>query len=144
MSERRSDDDVDHWTVYTEPQGRYRLRHPPDWAVRAGDNETVSIESPTNEAGLTVRLSPIDCRATSAALKERRLNYYFVRERSASVSDQTALTLEFRDTITNEQDYRTLVPSKGGCYELAWRQSTAEGDPRAVFASIVKTFEILP
>src|SRR5229473_1876026 len=113
------------WPIYADPQGRYVLRHPHDWMVHRESAERTVVKEQGSRAEFAISYLAEDCAVAQSMLRGRRLNYYFIREFTRSIAGREALTLEFRDTISNVREFRALFPAERGCCELKWARSAA-------------------
>ncbi len=125
------------WLVCADPQGRYILRFPHEWKVHRESADRTVVKEPGSRAEIAISYLAEDCAVAQSMLRGRRLNYYFIREFTRSIAGREALTLEFRDTISNVREFRALFPAERGCCELKWARS--EGSQGLEFESTLET-----
>jgi hypothetical protein len=125
------------WLTYDDPQGRYALRFPHEWEVQRDTADRTVIKEPGSRAEFLISYLAEDCAVAQSKLRGRRLNYYFLREFTRSIAGREALTLEFRDTVSNVREFRALFPAERGCCELKWTR--AEGSQGIEFESTLET-----
>ncbi|MDQ2945754.1 MAG: hypothetical protein M3Y27_07400 [Acidobacteriota bacterium] len=120
----------ENWPVYADPEGRYSLRHPTDWTVTIENAELTVIKDPGSLAEIAIEYSNRDCAAAESELRQRRLNFYLVREFTRAVGGREAHVFEFRDTISNIKEFRGFLPSEGACCELKWTRPAGSDSER--------------
>ena len=121
---------AEHWPAYADPEGRYSLRRPPDWTVTSESVERIVIKDPGSRAEVAIEYSNRDCAAAESELRQRRLNFYLVREFTRAVGGREAHVFEFRDTISNIKEFRAFLPSEGACCELKWTRPAGSDSER--------------
>ena len=137
MEEHSFPDAAKDWLVYADPQGRYVLRFPQGWKVQRESADRTVVKQQSSGAEFAINYLAEDCAVAQSKLRGRRLNYYFIREFTRSIAGREALTLEFRDTISNIREFRALFPAEGGCCEQKWTRS--EGSQGLEFESTLET-----
>ena len=137
MEEDSHVDTAKDWLAYDDPEGRYVLRFPHEWKVQRESADRTVIKEPGSRAEFAISYLAEDCTVAQSMLRGRRLNYYFLREFTRSIAGREALTLEFRDTISNIREFRALFPAERGCCELKWTRS--EGSEGLEFESTLET-----
>ena len=136
---------AEHWPVYADPEGRYSLRRPTDWTVTRESTERTLIKDPGSRAEIAIEYSIRDCAAAESELRQRRLNFYLVREFTRAVGGREARVFEFRDTISNIKDFRTFLPSGAACCELKWAHSAGPDSERfeSTLEAMLSTFDFV-
>jgi hypothetical protein len=133
------------WLNYADPEGRYVLRYPHDWKVQQESADRTAVKEQGSRAELAISYLAEDCAVAQSRQRGRRLNYYFIREFTRSIAGRETLTLEFRDTISNQREFRALIPAERGCCELKWTRSEgAQGmECEAVLETMLATLEFV-
>jgi hypothetical protein len=136
---------AEHWPAYADPAGRYRVRHPPDWTLVSESADRTVIQDPGSRAVLSIEYSARDCAVAESELRQRRLNFYLIREFSREIGGRHARIFEFRDTISNSIEFRTFLPAEGACCELKWtRPAGSDGHNfESTQEAMLSTFDFL-
>lgn len=124
---------VEDWPPYADPAGRYSVRRPPDWTVTNASADRTVLQDRGLRAQFAVEYSARDCAAAESELRERRLNYYLIREYTRMIGGREARVFEFRDTVANIREFRAFAQLAGVCCELKWTRPA--GSPGQEFES---------
>ncbi len=117
------------WPLYADPEGRYSLRYPVGWTATRATGDRAVIAATGSGAEFVIEYSARDCAEAESELRQRRLNYYLVREFTRTVGSHEVRVFELRDTISNLREFRTFVTVEGACCEVRWARPAGSESP---------------